>query len=581
MSRMSARAGVIALVVSSATLAAGNVARAIEPDFSPPTATTYSQDFDGVHGIPQSWQVALGRWSADGQTYNSTTAASAAVTTIFEYIPLNPASPPEGTLFASEFTFAARLRSEKDSGAAVVGLVYLYVDPSNYHEVVFSPTGIAYLRFMSGGHMETLATATYQGGGQRAWFGVELKRSRDAISVSVNGVPVFTGVAQPDLFKGQVGLSSYNTTAKFNKVSISLPYGQQPFTENFSDGVADGFTSPEGTFVVSNGTFVDTAVHKIGRAFAPVSFGVGSQLLFNYTLHVRMLNPYGGPGNLMGILFDTGSVDSKPAFQEVVFSPTGVAQIRRVVGDTIQVLHSAPLRVGRNQWFEVTFVMDAELRLSVNINGEPLFIREHALLFGAVPPHALALVTHWTPGRFDDLDFGFVPPTPSLLLTFDGPLLQAEVKSGTWDTEGGTLNNVSAGVADIVLPTGTFGDTDYSYKARLLNQYGSSGNRIGLIFSYSSAEDYLEVVFAPTGQAYLNLVMEGTKYPLATATHTVPRNVWFNVELLRKGTSATVTLNGKPIFQNVQVGQLGGGALGVVSHWAKARFDNLATKQVP
>jgi hypothetical protein len=123
--------------------------------------------------------------------------------------------------------------------------------------------------------------------------------------------------------------------------------------------------------------------------------------------------------------------------------------------------------------------------------------------------------------------------------------------------------------------------TDYSYKARLLNQYGSSGNLIGLIFSYSSAEDYLEVVFAPTGQAYLNLVMEGTKYTLATATHTVPRNVWFGVALLRKGTTATVMLNGKPIFQNVQVGQLGGGALGVVSHWSKARFDNLATKEVP
>jgi hypothetical protein len=32
---------------------------------------------------------------------------------------------------------------------------------------------------------------------------------------------------------------------------------------------------------------------------------------------------------------------------------------------------------------------------------------------------------------------------------------------------------------------------------------------------------------------------------------------------------------------NVQVGQLGGGLLGVVSDWAKGRFDNLATKEVP
>jgi hypothetical protein len=132
-----------------------------------------------------------------------------------------------------------------------------------------------------------------------------------------------------------------------------------------------------------------------------------------------------------------------------------------------------------------------------------------------------------------------------------------------------------------VLPGRIAASTNYRYKGRLLNQYGASGNLVGLIFSYDSAEDYLEAVFSPTGQAYLNLTIEGTRYRLATGTHTVPRNVAFDVEILRKGTTATVTVNGKPTFQNVQVGQLGGGLLGVVSHWAKGRFDNLSTKEAP
>src|SRR5678815_1908475 len=69
-----------------ATLAAGKLAGAIEPPYTPPTATIVGPtDFQGVHGIPPSWQVALGTWQADGQTYNSTAATSAAVTTIFEY----------------------------------------------------------------------------------------------------------------------------------------------------------------------------------------------------------------------------------------------------------------------------------------------------------------------------------------------------------------------------------------------------------------------------------------------------------------------------------------------------------------
>jgi CubicO group peptidase (beta-lactamase class C family) len=149
-------------------------------------------------------------------------------------------------------------------------------------------------------------------------------------------------------------------------------------------------------------------------------------------------------------------------------------------------------------------------------------------------PEVLALITHWTPGRFDDFEFGFEPPVLQSLQTFDSPLGEHDIQSGTWDTQGGTLNNVSAGIADIVLPGQIRASTDYRYKGRLLNQYGASGNLVDLVFSYGSAEDYLEAVFAPTGQAYLNLTMEGTRYRLATGTHTVPRNVAFDVEVIRK-----------------------------------------------
>ena len=559
-----------------ATLAAGEVARAMEPPFGVPTAVVHSQDFGGVHGIPTPWQVALGAWQADGQTYNSTVATNAAVTTIFEYQTFDFGGPSTtDQLPWPEFTFAARLRNQHTGAAALVGLVYSYVDPSNYYEIAFSPTGLAHLRRMNRGQMETLATATYAGGGQRVWFAVELQRTDSAVSVSVNGVPVFTGAAQLG-GGGQVGFSTYNTTAKFNKVSISFPFGQQPFTETFSDGIANGFSSPEGTFVVSNGTYVDTAVHQTGTAFPPVDFSaVGAKGVYDYTMHVRMLNPYGGPGNLIGILFHGSAPES---YHELVFSPTGVAQIRHVVAGTIEVLNSAPHTIPRNVWFEVTLTV-AFGGVSVNLNGDHLFTQE---ITPSGFPDSLALITHWTPGRFDD--FKFAPherPVRESLQTFNSALGEGEVRSGTWDTQGGTLNNVSAGVSDIVLPGRIGASTNYRYKGRLLNQYGASGNLVGLIFSYDSAEDYLEVVFSPTGQAYLNLTMEGTRYRLATGTHTVPRNVGFDVEILRKGTTATVTVNGKPTFQNVQVGQLGGGLLGVVSHWAKGRFDNLSTKEAP
>ena len=189
--------GAVGVCAWIATLAAGEVARAFEFPGSVPTTVVHSQDFAGAQGIPALWQVALGTWQADGQTYNSTVATNAAVTTIFEYQSFSPEGG--GTtdyLPWPEFTFAARLRNQQTGAAALAGLVYSYVDPSNYYEVAFSPTGLAHLRRMNRGQMETLATATYAGGGQRMWFAVELQRTDSAVSVSVNGVPVFTGAAQ-------------------------------------------------------------------------------------------------------------------------------------------------------------------------------------------------------------------------------------------------------------------------------------------------------------------------------------------------------------------------------------------------
>src|SRR5678815_5564068 len=207
-------------VLFAVGLAMGNVADAMEPAATPPDAFLHQQDFEGVHGIPQPWQVALGTWQADGQTYNSTVAASTALTTMFEYRPLDPAGENTDQFTFDDFTVRARLRNQGSSASSLVGLVYLYFDPANYHEVVFSPTGIAYLRFVSGGQVETLAAATYSGGGQGVWFSVELERTVDTTSVRVNGVPVFSEVAQQFGGHGQIGLSTYNTTARFNKVSI-------------------------------------------------------------------------------------------------------------------------------------------------------------------------------------------------------------------------------------------------------------------------------------------------------------------------------------------------------------------------
>jgi len=100
----------------------------MEPAFgSPPSAFFYDEDFEGVHGIPASWQVALGTWQADGQTYNSTTPTSAALTTIFEYPPIDQPGDITDQFDFDDFTLTARLRNQGGSASTLVGLVYLSI----------------------------------------------------------------------------------------------------------------------------------------------------------------------------------------------------------------------------------------------------------------------------------------------------------------------------------------------------------------------------------------------------------------------------------------------------------------------
>jgi hypothetical protein len=161
---------------------------------------------------------------------------------------------------------------------------------------------------------------------------------------------------------------------------------------------------------------------------------------------------------------------------------------------------------------------------------------------------------------------------------------------GTWDTTGGTLNTLDAGARDLARMRSWHRSTDYKFSARMLNLYAGPGNRIGLVFGYDPYDglngDYYEVVFAPTGQAYLNKFIQGQLTQVATAPHgALGRNVWFRVELIREGPFATVSVNGQPVFKKVRTAQLdtpnNAVWLGVTARFARARFDDLRFEEYP
>jgi alpha-L-arabinofuranosidase len=68
-------------------------------------------------------------------------------------------------------------------------------------------------------------------------------------------------VAQPTPIPGRIGLSTWSTAARFDDVKVTAPDGTALFSDDFSDGNADGWTSlaNRGSWAVTDGAYVQSS----------------------------------------------------------------------------------------------------------------------------------------------------------------------------------------------------------------------------------------------------------------------------------------------------------------------------------
>ena len=544
--------------------------------------------YEFFEGEPATLTPVSGTWANSAGTLNSS-STTRSIATIDFYYPQSPFFDLLAEISVPKFWYRARMLNQRSGSSTRVGLVYQYQDDRNFYEVSFSPTGSVLVRDVSNGVGTTAATGTYSGGGQNKWFDVQVEWTAAETIVRVNGFIVVRGIKQDGRTHGRVGVISRQTTARFDRLFVHRTWGDQEFRESFSVG-APPWQVIKGNWSVVNGVYRNSAIQHGSITLLPIfaGFDEDRSKTESFEVRARMLNPYGASGNRMGFIYNYRQEGGSATYGEIVFGADGIARLNDVSTSvrsdgatelTVTPRETAPYPWTRNQWFDVRFWGTASIfeedddTLNVSVNGTAVFSGvDIGTLNGP-----LGLVTNWTPGRFDDVWFRH-GATFSWRETFDREFPFFFVRRGIWDDEGGVLNNRTAAANDIVyLFYG--GLTDYTLRARMLNPYGGPGNRIGLIFNFDTiADDYYEVVFAPTGQAYLNKFIQGQLTPVATGTHSaLGSNVWFNVELARRGTNATVKVNNRLVFENVPVAQLDsiGGNFGVISHWAPGRFDDL------
>jgi hypothetical protein len=342
-----------------------------------------------------------------------------------------------------------------------------------------------------------------------------------------------------------------------------------------------------GQWGVTNKTYRNSAVQQTNISLAPFHTGVEPlSETPEYTFRARMLNPYGASGNLVGIVFN---YEGDKNYTEVVFSPLGVAKLNLMENGVLRTLATGNYGGTRNVAFDVT-LENRPNQTSVLVNGVRLFTDLTGANPSIFPEGDVGLITHWDPGRFDNVQFDYGVFRPCSL-KFDTPIDSSDIVSGTWNTSGGTLNSTAVGHNDVAQFSSCFGNTfgddagtNYVYSARLLNDYTNSGNRAGLVYDFRDprdtvsldAGDYYEIMFSATGIVQMNKNIQGVLYPVRTASHNIPPHTWFDVQVIRTGILTTVKVNGATLFSGLPQGEIGSGAIGVKTQFAKGHFDNVS-----
>ena len=397
-------------------------------------AANYIETFDS--GAAPGWTVVTGTWGVSAGIANSSADGAADIAVY------------GGASWATDFVYHVRINNQYNNWGNLAGAVYNYQDANNYYAVVFAPVEQLPLFTSPQAHLRTVIngttteiTAPYSGGGPNLWFDVDVMRSGTSTTVKVNGVTVFDNVTQSQLGLGKIGLITNFTHGQFDNVVLTETNSTAPFSENFDDGLAKGWTVVSGTWELDTGSY-----HSVGGN-EPVDITVynGGRWASGFTYHASVNNGFNNYGNLPGAVYNYQDAANYYAVKFAPLAGPGTDRLAHLVkvinGATTEI--TAPYSGGDSHvWFDVD-VIRSGTGTTVKVNGITVFnnITQSELGAGKV-----GLITSWADARFDNVSLSTGSDTTPPTVAITSPASGATV-SGTITVTASASDNV--GVAGV------------------------------------------------------------------------------------------------------------------------------------
>jgi hypothetical protein len=541
-------------------------------------------------GDHDNWQVVSGTWVIKPvDTFVQQSLGAARIAIAVNY----PSA--DFPVMDANFRLDALASIRTADPNARVGVVFNFSDAANYYEASISLSGDVLLRTRRNGVSTVIARATVAALRVGAWTPIHVERGNGTTTVKIDGVPAMQNVPQVGLENGDAGLLTDRSVGAFSFFSVrtaSMLGGSEPYIEDFGDASADFWSPLSGTWTAANKDYRNTSVSAADITLGPIPrmLQMEQEREVLYTWKLRMLNRYGGSGNLIGVVLTDPRIFFDPGnYKEVVFSPRGQAYMREFRNGVPFTVATAPYAGGGpNKWFNVEIMQAIQEDGSgipdsgyVKVNGRLVFNHVFNNDRGIPRGSPLGLVSHWSLAAFDDLKAKKAQFRP-VFESFEPPATgQSFALSGEWDIQAETLHSFGIGATDLARLFDWHEFHDFIYRAWMVNHYGAGGNRAGLTYGMRAEDDYYEVVFSPTGTARLNRVFMGFSRTEAAASYSGGEpHRWFNVQMIRRGDFTTVKVNGVTIFNEVYQPGARGEFGGVVTHWTDANFDDISIMEL-
>ena len=370
-------------------------------------AANYLETFDD--NLAQGWSGVAGTWQVSDGTVSGSAGGPAGIAVY------------TGGNWATDFLYQVRVRNDFTNYGNRAGAVYNYQDPANYYAVQFSPVAppgdppgpTAYLNRVTGGTTVTLQRAPFSGGESGVWFDVDVIRSGTGTTVKVNGVTVFNNVTQSELGAGEIGLITQDTNAQFDNVVLTETDSAAPLSENFDDGLANGWTMASGRWAIEGGGYRSDTLGS-----QDVAIYLGGSWATDFLYKARVRNDFTSYGNQAGVIYNYQDSANYYAVQFSPVAPPGdppgpTAYLNRVTGGTTVTLQRAPFSGGATGiWFDVD-VIRSGTSTTVKVNGVTIFDSATQSELGT---GRVGLITTFTDAIFDNI--GLTAPTAPFFCTF-------------------------------------------------------------------------------------------------------------------------------------------------------------------